>query len=190
VGRDLAEAEIAQITGLAKTFGKSPRLVLGLSSMFQGLAIITVYLEPDVAGVEVQRGRMLRLEADAPPRMPQRSAWRVRDTQSYASVAVPGRRHFEVSSERDIGWPFVIDGEMDDATLASIVGFIRTRPRMPGRPAGTFPQEVAAAPISVITRRRDEVIVTLRTGDHNGEAVTIVQREGRWVIIGHGLWIA
>ena len=57
VGRGLAEAEITQITGLAKTFGKSPRLILGSPSMVEGLATITVYLEPDIAGVEVQRGR-------------------------------------------------------------------------------------------------------------------------------------
>jgi len=186
----LTEGETAQITRLADSFGKSPRLVWGSPSMFGGLESITVYLEPDIAGGDVQRGRLLRLEADAPPRMPKRSAWRVKDAQSYACVAAPGRRHFELGSEQDIGWPFVIDGELDDATLVSIVGFIRTRPRIPGTRKGAIPRDVADAPISFITRRRDEVIVHLRTGVATGEEVTMVRREGSWLIINHGMWIS
>jgi hypothetical protein len=157
--------------------------------MIRGLASITVSLEPDVADTEVQRGRMLRLEANEPPTVTERSVWRVRETQSYACIAAPGRRHFEVSDEEDVGWPFVVDGQFDDATLMSIVAFIRSRPRIPDRPENVRPLEVAGAPISVIARRDDGVVVALRTGELRGERVTIVRRDGRWVIVHHEWWI-
>jgi hypothetical protein len=189
VGRALAEAEIAQITRLANELGKSPRLVLGVPSMVGGLASISVYLDPDAAGSEVQRGRMLRLEADVPPKVTERSAWRLKETHSYACIAVPGRRHFEVDSDRDTGWPFIVDGQLDDETLMSIVAFIRTRPRIPGRSDSVHPLAVADAPISGITRRNNEVIVTLRTGEATGERVSLVRRGPQWVITHHGMWI-
>jgi hypothetical protein len=189
VGQALTEAEVAQIAGVAASFGKPPRLVLGNPSMLAGVARITVYLEPDVSDGDVQRGRALELVADEPPTAPERSAWRVENTQPYACIAAPGRRHFEINSEKDFGWPFVVDGQLDDAALISLVAFIRSRPRIPDRPEGVGPREVAAAPITAVLRRDDEVVVTLRTSEATGEEVALVRRDGRWVIIRHRWWI-
>ena len=36
----------------------------------------------------------------------------------------------EISDERDIGWPFAVEGEIEDETLISVVAFIRSRPRI------------------------------------------------------------
>src|SRR6187401_2265680 len=76
------------------------------------------------------------------------------------------------------------------SSMGSIVGFIRTRPRIPSTRKGAIPRDVADAPISFKTRRRDEVIVHLRTGVATGEEVTMVRREGSWLIINHGMWIS
>jgi hypothetical protein len=190
VGQTLTEGDISQITSVAAGFGKLPRLVFGFPSMLAGLARITVYLEPDVADGDVQRGRALVLVSEEPPTAPERSAWRVENTQTYACIAAPGRRHFDISSEKDLGSPFVVDGQLDDATLISIVAFIRSRPRIPDRPEGVGPREIALAPISAIVRHDDEeVIVALRTGELQGEKVTLVRRDGRWVITHYEWWI-
>ena len=109
--------------------------------------------------------------------------------RSYASIAAPGKRHFEISVDQDIGWPFVVDGELDDSTLISIVAFIRSRPPIPDRPAGTSPREVGNAPISVIARRDTGIVVALRTGEATGMRVTVVRRGQQWVIVNHEMWI-
>jgi hypothetical protein len=121
----LTQADVAQIVSLAATAGNSPKLTLGFRSMVQGVATVDVFLEPETLDGEVRRGRMLRLVADDPPKVPERSAWRLQETRFYAAIAVPGRRPFEISSERDLGWPFEIDGQIDDATLVSLMTFIR-----------------------------------------------------------------
>ena len=186
VGQALTEADITHITSLAKTYGKSPRLVLGESSMVRGLAVIRVFLEPDAADTPVQRGTMLRLETETPPKVPEGSVWRVTVTQSFACIAAPGRRHFEISSAQDIGWPFLVDGQFDDETLLSLVAFIRTRPRFSETPEGVA---MSGAPISSIVRRNNEVVVTTRTGELQGERVTLVRRGAQWVMTRFNLWI-
>ena len=186
VGQALTEADITQIASLAKTYGKSPRLVLGESSMVQGLAVIRVFLESDNTDTPVQRGTMLRLEAETPPKVSEASVWRVTVTQSYACIAAPGRRHFEITSAQDIGWPFIVDGQFDDETLLSIVAFIRTRPRLSETPEGVA---MSDAPISSIVLRNNEVVITTRTGELQGERVTLVRRGDQWVMTRFGLWI-
>ena len=186
VGQAMTQPEITQITNLAKTYGKSPQLVLGEFSMVPGLAIISVFLEPDAADTPVQRGTLLRLESDRPPKVPERSVWRVSATQSYACIAAPGRRHFEISSAQDIGWPFTVDGQFDDETLMSIVAFVRTRPRVSDTPESV---SMSGAPVSAIVRRNNEVVVTTRTGELQGEQVSRVRRGEQWVITRFNLWI-
>jgi len=186
VGQTLTESEITQIASLAKPYGKSPRLVLGESSMVPGRAVISVFLEPDAADTLVQRGTLLRLESDRPPKLPERSVWRVSVTQSYACIAAPGRRHFEIGGAQDIGWPFVVDGQFDDETLLSIVAFIRTRPRVSETPESV---SMSGAPVSSILRRNNEVVVITRTGELQGEQVSLVRRGEQWVITRFNLWI-
>jgi hypothetical protein len=183
VGRGLTDAEVVQITRLASTAGKPPWLVIGFPSMISGLATVTLYLEPDVTDAPVHRGRMLHLIADEPPSVPQRSAWRVKATGSYARiVVVPDRRASEITDERDIGWPFAVEGEIEDETLISAVAFIRSKPKIPGVPEGQAPREVGGAPISAVARRDNHFIVALRTSEATGQRVTLTRRDGQWVI--------
>jgi hypothetical protein len=189
VGRDLSVAEIVQITDLAKSAGKRPWLVVGFPSMITGVATLTVYLEPDATEAPVRRGRMLRLIADDPPVVPQRSAWTVKTTGSYAYVDVPGRRPTEIVDERDVRWPFAVEGEIDDATLISMVGFIRAKPSLPGVPEGQASRVVAEAPISAVARRNDQFVVALRTSEATGQRVTLARKNGQWAITHFEQWI-
>ena len=150
--------------------------------MILGLRTVTVYLEPDVTNVGVRRGRLLQLVADEPPAVPQRSTWRVKATASYAYIVPPTPPTDQITDERDIRWPFAVDGDIDDATLVSVVTSIRSRPRIPGVPEGQFPREVAASPISVVARRGAQFIVALRTGEATGERVTLTRSAAGWVI--------
>ena len=157
--------------------------------MVRGVATIDVFLEPETVDGEVQRGRILRLVADDPPVVPERSAWRLNETRSYACIALPDRRPFEISSERDLGWPFVVNDQIDDATLVSLVAFIRSKPGIPGVPDSILPREVADAPLSAVARRGAEFIVGLRTGEWMGSRVTLVRRGELWIITHYESWI-
>ena len=192
VAQGLTSAEFVQVTDLANKAGQAPWLVLGLRSLEYGLATLTVYLEPDVESAAVQRGRMLSLVADqnrGARGLSERSAWRARSTRPYACIAAPGRRPGDISSERDLGWPFAVVGELDDETLTSLVTFIRSRPPIPGVPVGLELRQVAGSPIFSIAHEGDRFTVTLRTGDATFERVTVARADGQWVIASYDAWI-
>ncbi len=77
---------------------------------------------------------MLHLIADEPPAVSLRSPWRVTGTGSYTYIIAPGGRAGEIANERDIAWPFAVEGEIEDATLLSVVAFIRSKPKISGVP--------------------------------------------------------
>jgi hypothetical protein len=180
----LTELELAQIAGLAD---KPVWLVLAYRSMIRGVATVSVYLRPDVVGTAVERGRMLSLVADDAPVVPNRSAWKIKDTAPYACIALPHRRCNDISSERDRAWPFVVQGDLDDDTLVSVVTFVRSMPRLQ---LGTFSITVGTAPIAGLTRRDDAIIVSFRTAEHTTERITLVKKEGQWVMTEYGLVVA
>src|SRR6185503_2812605 len=71
----VSDAEVAQITALVASTGKRPWLLLSTNSMIPDVRIASVFLEPDVPRLRVQRGRMLSLVADGPPFVPAHSPW-------------------------------------------------------------------------------------------------------------------
>ena len=85
--------------------------------------------------------------------------------------------------------PFAVEGEIDDATLVSLVAFIRSTPLIPGVPEGAVPRQVAAAPIDVIAQRANDIFVGLRTSAYTGQNVTVVQENGKWRITHVSQWI-
>jgi hypothetical protein len=183
VGRSLSEREIARITDLANGAGMPAWLVLGFPSMIGGVTTLTVYLQPDVTTEHLRRGRLLRLVANDVPRVSERSDWRVNETASYAYVPLVGPAG-EITGDRDLAWPFAVNGEVDDETLLSLVTFVRSRPPLPGVPEGQAPREVVSAPLSGVWRRDDQFIVALR-GRDDAEvfSVTLVRHDGQWLVI-------
>lgn len=187
VGDALTAAEVAEITDLATPTGKRPWLLLGPLSMMRGHESASLFLEPEVIGARVQRGRMMRLAVQRPPVVQVRSAWRIEGERPYAYIPTQGRPPRTINGESDIDWPFALEGEFDDDTLISIVEFIRSKPRIT-MPA--FRKEVSGAPISGIARRDDAIVVALRTGDLTGDRVWLARKNGQWVITKHESWIA
>ena len=175
----VSDAEIAQIAELAISTGKRPWLLRSPRSLITDVRVASLFLEPDVTSRRVQRGRMLRLETNGPPSVPARSPWRIRESQLYAYIPIAGRRPGEILDERDLGWPFVLQGEFDDDTLISVVEFIRSQPPIP-MPA--FIRKVPAAPIGGIQRHDDAIVVGLRTGEGTSSSVWLVRKDGQWVI--------
>ena len=182
VARNLSELEINQIADLANRAGKPAWLVLGFPSMISGVARLTVYLHPDATTEGIRRGRMLRLIADDVPAVSKRSKWRVEETVSYAYVPLtlsPGA----IADAQDLSWPFVVEGEIDDKTLTSLVTFVRSRPALPGVREGQAPREVPRAPLSGVWRRSDEFVVGLRLStDAEAFSVTVIEKDGQWVV--------
>jgi hypothetical protein len=175
----VSNAEVTQIAELVVSTGKRPWLLRSPHSMVGGLRVASLFLEPDVLGPRVSRGRMWRLEADGSPFIPPRSPWRIREPHVYAYVAIAGRRPGEILGEDDPGWPFIVQGEFDDDTLIGIVEFIRSEPSVP-MPA--FLRRVPAEAIVGIQRRDDAIVVGLRAGDGRSDSVWLVRKDGQWVI--------
>ena len=183
---NVTDAEVSQIAKLVIGTGKRPWLLRTPHSMITDVRVADLFLEPDVLGGLVQRGRMMSLVADGPPYVPPRSPWRVRNSHSYAYIPTQDRGVGDIRSDSDIDWPFVVVGEFDDATLISVVEFIRSQPAIP-MPA--FRNKMPAAPISHIARRDDSVVVALRNSEDTGDRVWLARRDGQWVITRFESWI-
>jgi hypothetical protein len=174
----VSDAEVAQIAELASSTGKRLWL-LHTPNPSMGGRVSRLFLEPDVVGKRVLRGRLLRLVADERPNVPIRSPWRISESLSYVYIPIAGRQQGEIQGEHDLGWPFSVRGEFEDDTLISIVEFIRSEPPIP---VPAFLKRVPAAPIAGITRRDDAIEVGFREGEAMGHAVWLVRKDGRWVI--------
>src|SRR4030095_2659245 len=109
----------------ASAAGKPAWLILGFPSMIGGVTTLTVYLRPDVTTERLSRGRLLRLVADDPPVVSERSDWRVKETAPYAYVPLVGQAG-EIAGDRDLAWPFAVVGEIDGARLTSTATCGRT----------------------------------------------------------------
>ena len=88
--------------------------------------------------------------------------------------------------------PFVVDGVFDDQTLLRVVALIRRSPPGPplpnGLPSGT--KVNGSLQISSIRRIDNKIEVMLNRDDDQGESVTLENRDGEFVIVRHGHWIA
>ena len=94
------------------------------------------------------------------------------------------------TGEWDIGRPFILEGEIDDDTLLSLVAFVRSKPEIPGVPEGAAPRHVAGmSPITHIKRTGDKFLVSLRTGEATGATVTVGRVGGAWVVTDYSMWI-
>jgi hypothetical protein len=176
----VSDAEVAQIADLASSTGKRLWLLRTPDAGMMSERVSYLFLEPDVLGKRVLRGRVLRLSANEPPSVPIRSPWAIRESQSYAYVPITGRQLAEIEGENDLGWPFIVRGEFDDDTLISIVEFIRSQPPI-SVPA--FLKRVPADPIAGIARDGDAIVVGLRPREEAmGHAVWLVKKDGSWVI--------
>ena len=64
----------------------------------------------------------------------------------------------------------------------SLVAFVRSRPALPGVPEGSAPREVVSWPLLVIVQQGDQFIAALRNGGAEVFRVTVIKKDGRWVV--------
>ena len=189
VARNLSPSDVSEIVQLARERGRTPWLVIGFPSMIRNEVRLTVYLEPDDHTGQVRRGTRLLLVATE-SRSSERSDWSVKSTSAYAHVVLPGRAPGDLRDDFDAGRPFAIEGELDDATILSLVAFIRSNPAIPGVPEGQAPSQVDGKwPISFISRAGETFIVGLSTSEATGQEITIERRSGGWVLTKFRWWI-
>ena len=150
----VSDAELAQIAELASSTAKQSWLLRTPNPVMTSERVSYLFLEPDVLGKRVLRGRVLRLVADEPPHVPILSPWKIRESHSYAYIPTAGRQQGEIESEQDLDWPFILYAEFDDDTLISIVEFIRSQPSIP---VPAFRKSVPGAPIGGIASRDDAI---------------------------------
>ena len=184
----ISDAEVTQITDLLSGTGKRPWLLRAASWFGPESPVVNVFLAPDVVGSQLLRGRMVVIVADDQPRVPVRSAWRIREAHSYACVPVNGRQPGDIRSQDDLGWPFIVQGEFDDDTLVSIVAFMRSGPEIPDVPKGRQPREVSVTQFGSVARQADAFLVTMQHGG-TFQRVSLVRKGGRWIITNFEWWI-
>jgi hypothetical protein len=193
--KDLTAAEMSEVRRFAREAGKAPWLIYGFRYGLGAKSTprrtqIAIYLEPDVENGRLRRGRILQAEISAPAGEARQASPRIPPTLQYAHVVVLGRRPNEVNGKWDVHRPFVVDGEFADETLFAIVALIRRSPEGPPLPNGEPGAKIdGSLAISRVRRTDNGVEVTLNRDDYHGAYVTLEERNGRFVIIKHDIWI-
>ena len=126
------------------------------------------------------------------PSATRQGSGRIQSTKKDAQVIVLNGRPPAVNGRLYAHRPFVVVGEVDDQTLLRVVALIRRSPPGPplpnGQPSGTNVNGLLQ--ISSIRRIDNKIEVMLNRDDDQGESVTLESRDGEFVIVRHGHWIA
>lgn len=195
--KDLTSDEMVEVGRLCREEGKDPWLVFGFRygrapKSAPRRTELSIYLQPDVENAQLRRGRLLEVEMSATSSATRQGSGRVRSTQKYAQLMVLNGRPPEVNGRLDAHRPFVVDAEFDDQTLIRVVALIRSSPPGPplpnGLPSGTNVN--GSLQISSIRRVDNKIEVMLNRDDDQGESVTLETRDGEFVIVRLGHWIA
>jgi hypothetical protein len=156
---------------------------------------IDAYLEPDVTGVTIRRGRVVYLESAIVNGTAVR--WRVRAGNSqYAQVVRESNRSRGPVHDRSIERPFIVDGQFSDQELISLVSFVRGSPEQERKldPDGTirmaFPSVDGTMPITEVRRENSDVIVVLQSSTRSGQTATLTRNRSTWKLVSVSGWLA
>ena len=79
--------------------------------------------------------------------------------------------------------PFAVHGVIDDATLISLVTFVRSLPPLPNVPEGASPRHVPKLPLASVWRNTDTFSVVLRLSGYEASfGLSVARKDGRWVV--------
>jgi hypothetical protein len=180
VARKLSDQDISDLEAAVALRGK-PWLLLGERGQRPLAQFIEAYLSPDNTTGRVRRGRIVRVSRLAPS-----SAWTIDNNNyqqgfprggSYAQVAVSGRSFDQIQGDEDLNRPFLVEGNISDADLVSIVTFIRSTQLSGGRTTNTGPIQ------SVSGNSPTSAIVWIRAGAMASEILTLNRQVQGWVIV-------
>jgi hypothetical protein len=187
--RNLTQAEKAAVNRLSRFTGKNPWLIFGFRFGVNPRAgrdstSLTVFMDPDAENGRLRRGRVVSM-AFAPPKPGQPSSWHVVAVTKYAHVAVVGKAAGDVKGQWDAAMPFTLPDEFDDATIVSLVDFIRTNPERP-----PMPRVDGSMAITTITRFANGLQVDMQDKPWQGYNVLVERRREGWVVLQVRAWIA
>jgi hypothetical protein len=137
------------------------------------------FLPPTGQTEALRRGMVISVERWTPL-----TAWTVQRTESYAQVAIPGRKFDEIRDDHDINRPFRVIGQFEDMEIVRLVEFLRPNPTTRGRPVEVWP-------IGYIQRKPDgSVEVELMETASQGQVIRLRRSGQDWGIVEMGGWAA
>jgi hypothetical protein len=129
--------------------------------------------------------------AFAAPKSGQPLSWHVESVTRYAHVAVAGRAAGEVIGRWDLDMPFSVPDDLNDATILSLVDFIRTSPERSDLPPNVAPRRVdGSIAITRISRTAKGLQVDMQGKPWQGWKVGVEQRRGGWTVVEVVSWIS
>ncbi len=199
VSERLSNADIDEISRQAAAQGRSTWLLSGdTSQTLPERWHIDVFLEPDLTGPSLRRGRVLRLETDVVDGISVK--WRARlPVANYAQVSRAAGVFSVTLDEMSVERPFIVEGDFSAAELISLVRYLRTSPKPTPKsvrgPDGKtwnilmLPVE-GTWPITSISREGSETTVTLQESTRHGRTVTVRRKGHTWEVTGVTIWVA
>lgn len=199
VGRQLTAAHVVELERLAAAAGGMPWLLVGYEAFTPAPRswFVDIYLAPDVTTDQLRRGRIQTAVSEGTISGSDRKPWRLQGSASWAQVVVQGRAFDAIIGDRDLNRPFRVSGSFDDDDIISLIAFIRTNPKNSSPSAsdqatpGIFTDVDGSWPVSRIRRSHDGVIeVSLLKSEHEGQTVTLIRADGRWVVTRLTAWVS
>ena len=189
VGRQLTDQDVTALEAALPT-GAMPWLLNGEQGQIPVMQFIEAYLSPTDTTAALRRGMVVSVMRRIRPAV---GEWSLSRTESYAQVAIPGRRFDDIQGDQDINRPFRVIGRFDDDELVHLVRFLRSDPPYRGQSDAPYrgPGHIQPWPILSMQRKDDDSVdVTLRGGHLSGQEVKLRQSGQDWVIVSVGMWIA
>ncbi len=161
-----------------------------------------VYLDPENSTPELRRGRAIWLDQESVSEGSSRYEWKRRGAVvKWAQVAVEGKRFgSKLSKPGKLDRPFIVQGDMSDADVVSLVRFVRTSPSRPTRqtenPDGTWSVEETIEsvdgtdPVSeVVAKASCFFTVTTERRPGAGQIIEVARDGGDWQIVSVVEWV-
>jgi hypothetical protein len=168
------------VAALEMVLPAKPWLLNGSRIQFGIAEWVQAFLPPTGETQVLRRGAIVYAERRTNPL----GAWVVKRTESYAQVAIPGRRFDEIRDDHDINRPFRVIGQFEDEGIIRLVEFLRSNPPTRGRPVELWP-------IGSVQRRLDDSVEVglMETASH-GQVIRLRRSGQDWVIVEMGGWAA
>jgi hypothetical protein len=181
VARQLTEQDIAALE-LVLPSGARPWLLNGDHGQIPDTQYIEAYLSPTTATSTLRRGPVISVTR----RISRLGPWTTERVDSYAQVAIAGRKFDDIQDDQDVNRPFRVIGRFDDTELVQLVEFIRSNPPAPGG----GPNTIRSWPILSIDRKVDGSVQVLLSGAAlHGQTINLRQAGQDWVVVSVGLWV-
>lgn len=199
--RDLTPRDLADITALTAPHGTIWLLDVQEDWFLKGPNLeARAYLAPDTSSSTLRRGRFLWTYQEATSNA-RGYEWRVSGgPMSWAQVA-PANSEFgsTLARPQTLDRPFKVDGQISDADLVALVGFIRGSPSKPVRTSenadGSWSSEIGVgvdgknAIITIEVKAECFVKVTTERRRGAGQVIEVSKTGDGWRVVSVAEWV-